>query len=42
MPSLDAIEASNLEGTNALKPGAHRHLLSIAAKIVGLDFGNGN
>jgi hypothetical protein len=41
MPSLDAIEASNFEGTNALEPGAYRHLLSIATKIVGLDFGNG-
>jgi hypothetical protein len=42
MPSLDVIEASNLEGTNALEPAAYRHLLSISTKIVGLDFGNGN
>jgi hypothetical protein len=42
MPSLDAIEASNLEGTNALEPVAYRYVLSIATEIVGLDFGNGN
>jgi hypothetical protein len=41
MPSPDEIESWNLDGINALEPEAWRHLLSIATKIVGLDFGTG-
>lgn len=41
MPSLDTIEAYNFDGINALEPTAYRHLLSIATKIVGLNFGGG-
>jgi hypothetical protein len=39
MPSLDATELWNLDGINALEPVAYLHLLSIATKIVGLNFG---
>jgi hypothetical protein len=41
MPSLNAIEQSNLDGINALEPTAYRHLLSIATEIIGLTFGTG-
>ena len=41
MPSYDDIEAANVEGSNAYDALSYRHLLAIALKVTGVNYGNG-